>query len=73
MDSPTPKIIEPRYLLYKWEIVKLQDRSGNEKAFTVIEANELGITLDVDWQPTQFPRAFFEKQDDGSYRLHIFE
>lgn len=71
MDSPKPTIIEPRNLLYKWNIIKLEDRFGKEHSLVVVEVTDYWLILDEDWATINFPQAFFEKQEDWSYRIML--
>ena len=69
---PSPDlIIEPRNLLYEWEILKLKDKDGNIIIFTIKESNDFWLIVEKDWQTIQFPRAFFYKNEDWSYSPYI--
>ena len=65
--TDSPQIIEPRNLLYEWEIVKLKDKNGNELLFTVVESNDEGLFVTIQDKTILFPRAFFLKNEDWSY------
>ena len=66
MPSPNA-IIEPRSLLYEWEIIKLKDKDGNEVLLTVVESDDDWLLVST-WDKTiLFPRAFFLKNEDWSY------
>lgn len=69
--TDNPQIIEPRNLLYKWDIIKLKDKLGNVLELTVESTNDYWVEVcTADWKIFQLPRAFFLKQEDGSYIIY---